>query len=58
MLEGFKSLPELLAERPPRYAPEGFWKLFEWETHATKDGPNGQNSEAVQVGVAACLGGG
>lgn len=50
MLEGFKTLPELLAARPAGYSPPGFWELFEKETHATRSGSCGQLSEAVQVG--------
>lgn len=53
MLEGFKSLPALLAERPPTYTPKMFWDIFEWETHASKFGPCGQKAEAVQVGQVA-----
>ncbi|CAB1109754.1 unnamed protein product [Ectocarpus sp. CCAP 1310/34] len=49
MLEGYKTLPELLAARPPDYSPPGFWELFEAETHATKSGSAGQLVEAVQV---------
>lgn len=50
MLEGFKSLPALLAERSPSYVPEGFWEIFERETHASRFDPCGQKAEAVQVG--------
>lgn len=49
MLEGFKTLPELLAARPADYSPPGFWELFESETHATQSGSCGQLTEAVQV---------
>ncbi|CAM9288314.1 unnamed protein product, partial [Ectocarpus sp. 8 AP-2014] len=49
MLEGYKTLPELLAARPPDYSPPGFWELFEAETHATKSGSAGQLAEAVQA---------
>lgn len=49
MLEGFKTLPELLAARASNYSPPGFWELFERETHATRTGSGGQLTEAVQV---------
>lgn len=49
MLEGYKTLPELLAARPPDYSPPGFWELFEAETHATRSESAGQLAEAVQV---------
>lgn len=52
MLEGFKTLPDLLAARPADYSPPGFWELFENETHATQSGPYGQLTEAVQVSAA------
>lgn len=49
MLEGYKTLAGLLAAHPPDYSPPGFWEVFERETHATKDGPEGQVAETVQV---------
>lgn len=66
MLEGFKTLPELLAARPADFSPPGFWELFESETHATQSGSCGQRTEAVQVrraggegrGPVAAAGGG
>lgn len=49
MLEGFKTLPDLLAARSADYSPPGFWELFERETHATRSGSGGQLTKAVQV---------
>lgn len=49
MLDGFKSLPALLAEHSPSYEPKRFWEIFERETHASRYGPRGQKAEAVQV---------
>lgn len=49
MLEGFDSLPELLAAKPPDYSPPSFWQEFELETHATRNGSKGQVTEAVQA---------
>lgn len=49
ILEGYETLPELLAAKSPDYSPPGFWERFEDETHATREGPCGQLAEAVQV---------